>query len=146
MSRFTFDITYIKGELNKVADCLSQYYESDTIQDVHMYDEYVRADAHIDPAGKDLPASQFKEMTDRIIEIRAMREDERRRSTRLHERKEQCDMEAEEMVQADKRDPAPIPEARPESSTRAAAPEDPGESDMTLANIIYDHPNNAKPA
>jgi len=41
MSRFTFDITYIKGELNKVADCLSRYYESDTIQDVHMYDEYV---------------------------------------------------------------------------------------------------------
>ena len=41
MSRFTFDITYIKGELNKVADCLSWYYKSDTIQDVHMYDEYV---------------------------------------------------------------------------------------------------------
>jgi hypothetical protein len=56
MSRFTFDITYIKGELNKVADCLSRYYESDTIQDVHMYDEYVRADARIDPAGEDLPA------------------------------------------------------------------------------------------
>jgi len=42
MSRFTFDITYIKGELNKVADCLSQYYESNTIQDVHIYDEYVQ--------------------------------------------------------------------------------------------------------
>jgi len=41
MSRFTFDITYIKGKLNKVADCLSRYYENDTIQDVHMYDEYV---------------------------------------------------------------------------------------------------------
>ena len=39
MSKFTFDITYIKGELNKVADCLSQYYESDTIQDVHMYEQ-----------------------------------------------------------------------------------------------------------
>ena len=41
MSRFTFDITYIKGEFNKVTDCLSRYYKSDTIQDVHMYDEYV---------------------------------------------------------------------------------------------------------
>jgi len=38
MLRFTFDITYIKGELNKVADCLSRYYESDTIQDIHMYE------------------------------------------------------------------------------------------------------------
>ena len=41
LSRFTSDITYIKGDLNKVADCLSWYYESDTIQDVHMYDEYM---------------------------------------------------------------------------------------------------------
>ena len=41
MSRFTFDITYIKGDLNKVADCLSQYYENDTTQDIHLYDEYI---------------------------------------------------------------------------------------------------------
>jgi len=40
-------------------------------------------------------------MMDRVIEIRAMREDERWHSTRLCERKEQCDVEAEEMVQAD---------------------------------------------
>jgi len=42
--KFKFDITYIKGDLNKVADCLSRYYENDTIEDVHMFDEYVRAD------------------------------------------------------------------------------------------------------
>jgi len=69
ISRFTFDITYIKGELNKVADCLSQYYENDTIQDVHMYNEYVQADPRIDPAGEDLPALRFKEIMDRVIEI-----------------------------------------------------------------------------
>jgi len=103
-------------------------------------------DAHIDPAGEDLPASRFKEMTDRVIEIRAMHKDERRHSTHLHERKKQRDVEAEEMVQADKRGPPPIPEVRPESNTRAALPEDPGESDMTLTDMIYDHPNNAKPA
>ena len=56
LSRFSFDITYIKGDLNKVTDCLSQYYESDTIQDIHMYNEYVCVDACIDPAGEDLPA------------------------------------------------------------------------------------------
>ena len=39
-----------------MADCLSQYYENDTIEDVHMYDEYIHTDAHIDLAGKDLPA------------------------------------------------------------------------------------------
>jgi len=39
---------------------------------------------------------------DRIIEIWAMRKDEHQDSTHLHEQKEQYDMEAEEMVQADK--------------------------------------------
>ena len=56
LSRFKFDITYIKGNLNKVADCLSRYYKSDTVQDIHLYDEYVHADACIDLAGEDLSA------------------------------------------------------------------------------------------
>ena len=72
LSRFKFDITYIKGDLNKVADCLSHYYESDTVQDIHLYDEYVRADARIDLAGEELPAQRFKEITGRVIEIRSM--------------------------------------------------------------------------
>jgi len=29
MSCFDFNITHVKGEYNKVADCLSRYYESD---------------------------------------------------------------------------------------------------------------------
>ena len=89
LSRFTFDIMYIKGDLNKVANCLSQYYKSNTIQDIHQYDKYVQADVRIDPAGEDFPAQQYKEMTEQVIEIRAMREDEHRHSTCLHERKEQ---------------------------------------------------------
>ena len=74
LSRFNFNITYIKGDLNKVADCLSCYYKSDNTQDVHMYNEYVRADAHIDPAEEDLPAQRCKEILERIIEMRAMHE------------------------------------------------------------------------
>ena len=35
LSWFDFNITYIKGELNKVTDCLSQYYESNTMADIH---------------------------------------------------------------------------------------------------------------
>jgi len=139
MSRFTFDITYIKGELNKVADCLSRYYKNDTIHDVHMYNEYIQADAHIDLAGEDLPALRFKKMTDRVIEIQAMCEDKCQHSTCLHEWKEQRDMEAEKMVQAKRQELPPNPD------TRAAVPEEHGESDMTLADMIYDCPNNAKP-
>jgi len=44
LSRFDFDIRYIKGKLNKVADCLSRYYESDTWYDVYDVSEYVDAD------------------------------------------------------------------------------------------------------
>ena len=43
---------------------------------MHMYNEYIHADACIDPAGEDLPAQRFKEMMDRVIKIQAMREDE----------------------------------------------------------------------
>jgi hypothetical protein len=55
MSKFDFDITYIKGEYNKVADCLSRYYKNDTSADVHEFHDYVQADRRIDPKGEDLP-------------------------------------------------------------------------------------------
>ena len=90
--RFTTDITHIKGDLNKVADCLSQYYKSDTIEDVHMYDEYVCMDACIDLTGEDLPAIWFREMMNQTIVICAMHEHKHRHSTCLHEQKEQHDV------------------------------------------------------
>ena len=52
MSRFDFDITYIKGEFNKVADCLSRYFESDTSADEHDFHDYVQADRRVDPEGE----------------------------------------------------------------------------------------------
>jgi hypothetical protein len=75
MSRFDFDITYIKGELNKVADCLSRCYENDTDTDVHEPHDYVHADARIDPTGEDLPAPHFHEIMEKVIEIRALHEE-----------------------------------------------------------------------
>jgi len=48
LSRFNFDIPYIKEELNKIADCLLRYYESDTAGETHNINEYVHADTHID--------------------------------------------------------------------------------------------------
>ena len=41
MSRFDFDIIYVKGELNKVADCLSRYYEDDGADNIYDVYEYV---------------------------------------------------------------------------------------------------------
>jgi hypothetical protein len=60
MSQFDFDITYVKGESNKIADVLSRYYESDTALDVHIPSDYVRADKRIDPTGATLPKQRWK--------------------------------------------------------------------------------------
>ena len=88
--RFSFDIIYIKGELNKVADCLSQYYKNDTPQDVHQYDEYVWdeyvwADARIDPTGQDLSPQWFKEVTEHVIKMCAMKAQEEQYSQHIYD-------------------------------------------------------------
>ena len=143
--RFMFNITYIKGNLNKVTDCLSWYYKSDMIQDIHQYDEYIQADAHIDPAGKDLPAQQYKEITERVIKICAIKEDEHCCSTHIHERKEQRDIEAEEMAQAESQEPNSPPAENPNLEVSGSSMDNHGESETTLTNILYDRLNNATP-
>ena len=55
LSWFDFDIQYMKGTSNKVADSLSQYYQSDTGDDVHPLYDFVNADVQLNPEHKDLP-------------------------------------------------------------------------------------------
>ncbi|KAK0207825.1 hypothetical protein IW262DRAFT_1469175 [Armillaria fumosa] len=102
LSRFDFDITYIKGENNKVADCLSHYYENDTWDDTHGVDEYVHADTCIDPSRDDLPPSWLQEVSENIIEICAMQDMTCRYSHHLQERRELRDIKAMEMADAAK--------------------------------------------
>ncbi len=98
LSRFDFDITYIKGENNKVADCLSRYYENDGEEDVPPAQEFMCADTRIDPAGEDLPPDRFVEVMDNTVEICAMQEEERQRSWRLQEKLEIWDIKAQELA------------------------------------------------
>jgi hypothetical protein len=100
MSRFNFDIMYVKGELNKVADCLSRYYESDTSADVYDPHEYVRADARIDPEGDDLPGPRLCELMEQVIELCTIHAGEHRQSQCIQERTEERDLEAQIMVDA----------------------------------------------
>ncbi|KAF8314617.1 uncharacterized protein EI90DRAFT_3135813 [Cantharellus anzutake] len=53
-------VTDHKGHTNKVADALSQYYESSSDKDVH-YDDYISADIRIDKEGDDLPLACAEE-------------------------------------------------------------------------------------
>ncbi len=93
---------HIKGEFNKVADCLSRYYESDMNADIHEFHEYVQADRKIDPSGEDLPNERRQEIKERVVEIRSMRVMELQHSQRLQEAQEHYDTEAAPMNQADK--------------------------------------------
>lgn len=100
MSRFNFDITYIKEELNKVADCLSQYYKNDTPNNVYDVHEYVGADRRIDPTGEDLPVLRLSEIQERVVEIAAMRAMETRRARHLREQQDDCEVQAQVLDQA----------------------------------------------
>ncbi|KAA1473691.1 hypothetical protein DENSPDRAFT_755719, partial [Dentipellis sp. KUC8613] len=55
LSRFKYEIQYMKGETNKVADCFSRYFESDLPDETHDASMYVNIDDRLDPEGEDLP-------------------------------------------------------------------------------------------
>jgi len=61
LAHFDYDITYIKGETNLVADALSRYYENDLWDEEIDKSQYVNADARLDPKGEDLPWDCFEE-------------------------------------------------------------------------------------
>ena len=85
LSRFNYTIMHIDGVDNKVADCLSCYYENDMSEDNHSENTYVNADIRLDPDGKLLP-------TDHYTELRAAAT---RRSKWLAERQESHHIKAE---------------------------------------------------
>jgi hypothetical protein len=103
LSQFDFDIQYIKGKLNKVADCLSQYYESDMWYDVYDVLEYVNTDIWLDPTLDDVPWNWLQEIEDRTIEMHAIRvteETRRRKSNRLAECQGKHDIHTAELAVA----------------------------------------------
>jgi hypothetical protein len=65
LERFNYEIIYVKGETNVVADALSRYYHSDEWDEHHVPEQYVDADSRLDPDGEDLPWN-------RVVELRAM--------------------------------------------------------------------------
>jgi hypothetical protein len=61
LTRFDFDIIYIKGDTNLVADALSRYYENDQWDERQNAAQYVNADSQLDPQGEDLPWDRSEE-------------------------------------------------------------------------------------
>ena len=86
---------HVDGVDNKVADCLSHYYENDMSEDNHLENTYVNMDIRLDPDGELLP-------TDHYTELHAAAS---RWSKRLAERQESRHIEAEILNAGDKQSP-----------------------------------------
>jgi len=118
LSRFDYDIQYIKGTSNKVADSLSRYYQSDTWEDVHPSYDFVSADLKLDPEGEDLPWN-------RVVEIRAISDEARDRPIR--EATEEREVLAEQLANT-----------RSQSEAPGGTPDD--ENDPTIFESISQGP------
>jgi hypothetical protein len=91
LERFDYTIEYVKGETNKVADCLSRYYQSDEGEESHPKHVYVDVDVILDPEGDDLPNG-------RVEEFRAARAKSGRRKRALREATEERVREAQDLA------------------------------------------------
>lgn len=98
----------VKGEYNKKADCLSHYYKSDTIVDVHDYHDYTQANLKMDPIGEDLPSAQYQEVVERTMEMHTMHAIGIQRSQWLPEAKDRLETEAQELAETPVNAPLPI--------------------------------------
>jgi RNase H-like domain found in reverse transcriptase len=87
LSRFNFTIMHIDDVDNKVADCLSRYYENDMGDKSHLGHIYVNAGARLDPDSELLPTNRYMELKTVVT----------RRSNCLAEKKEAQIVESEEM-------------------------------------------------
>jgi hypothetical protein len=100
MSRFDASIMYAKGSENRVADCLSRYYESDGGDEAHDEEiDWATADTRLDPEGDDLPHDRWLELKSIAVED----SNGPRKSRRLAEKRETRTSEAQELASAAER-------------------------------------------
>jgi len=99
LSQFDYNIRYVKGKVNKVADALSRYYEHD-LPELH---DFVNADVHLDREHDNIPWDHFREIKNKVIKNRVCRNHNAKLQvelTVLQERLEDRDVIAAEMAAA----------------------------------------------
>jgi hypothetical protein len=66
---FDFDIRYIKGKLNKVADALSHYYQFVSWDDAPLVQHYIFTDICLNPNHEDLLWDWHLKIKNQVIEV-----------------------------------------------------------------------------
>src|SRR6266581_2021330 len=79
---FNCEIKYVEGCKNKVADALSQYYDSSMDEDLH-FDDYVLADRHLDKNAEDIIPNRVKEYEELLAHRRLREASENKRLVTL---------------------------------------------------------------
>src|SRR6202050_4661986 len=93
LSQFKYEVMHVPGVRNKVADCLSRYYENDRYDEVHESHHYVSADVRLDPASEDLMELQ-------LLELDNSKHMSQFLARRIRDRNEDHVFEAEKMAEA----------------------------------------------
>ncbi|KAL1937390.1 hypothetical protein VTO73DRAFT_13796 [Trametes versicolor] len=76
LSRYDYEIEHVPGRENKVADCLSRYFENDPPDVLRPIQDYVNADVRLDPGMEDIVDVRKAEIERTVEEValRALRE------------------------------------------------------------------------
>jgi hypothetical protein len=109
-SHFEDDIEYIKGDLNKVADCLSRYYKNDAVDEIHDIGEYVNADSRLDPDGEELPWGRMDKLRSARMSRGNKVNNRMRKNRKLQEQVEERIIQSKELADHEERsaDQAPL--------------------------------------
>jgi hypothetical protein len=92
--RFSYEITYLKGDKNKVVDSLLHYFSSDELNKDHSLPSYVNADSRLDPGTDDLPIACKAELIAMHVGVMPLESD----SLKLTDRVEECELLLKELL------------------------------------------------
>jgi hypothetical protein len=69
LPRFDYDIVYVQGKKNTVANIFSRYYQHHRSDTLITAFEYVSADRHLDPEADDLPLARYLKIHELVNEV-----------------------------------------------------------------------------
>ncbi|KAI9069511.1 hypothetical protein FKP32DRAFT_1559582, partial [Trametes sanguinea] len=107
ISKFRAEFEHIPGTENKVADCLSRYFENDHPEEIHPVQTYVNADVRLEPDTSELTKLRQAEL-DEIVRIFALRE---RVETREEEARPMAAAQSDEPLRSPSQSPITVRDA-----------------------------------